>query len=133
MSQTGRLQREMKPLVRYNFVDMTAYVSTSDNGRDGMVRYALAVEQSTSQELVERQESGQHGAAMDEQIQSLDEGNHAIGCNWVYEKKEGTSSAGGVRFQLPNHVCSLKKIIKRVKSSFQTMVQEIWYIYEEMG
>lgn len=43
---------------------------------------------------------------MYEEMESLDEGNHAIRCKWVYKKKEGTSSVGGVRFQVSNYVYS---------------------------
>ena len=46
---------------------------------------------------------------MTEEMESLDKKNQAVGCKRFYEKKEGTSSAGELQFQVPNHICSLKK------------------------
>jgi hypothetical protein len=70
--QTGKLQKERKPPVRYGFEDMTTYASTSDSGRDDMVAYALLNE---SLELMEGLESSQHAATMTEEMESLDNEN----------------------------------------------------------
>ena len=80
------------------------YVSTSDCGSDDT--YALTT---NSLELIKGVESSQQAATMTKEMESLDKENQAIGCKRFYEKKEGTSSASEVQFQVPNHVCSSKK------------------------
>ena len=51
---------------------MTAYASTSDNGRDDIVAHALATE---SLELMEELENSQQATTMTEEMKSLDEEN----------------------------------------------------------
>ncbi|XXG47507.1 hypothetical protein AAC387_Pa02g2143 [Persea americana] len=85
MQQTGRPQREIKPPVTYGFDDMMMYVSTSDNGCDDMVAYALTTK---SLELMEGLESCQQVGTMTKEMESLDKENRAIGCKWFYEEEE---------------------------------------------
>ena len=56
MPQTGRLQKERKPLVRYGFKDMMTYASNI--GHDDIVADALMNEPSMYSESVEREEKG---------------------------------------------------------------------------
>ena len=86
-----RPRRTIKPPIRYGFEDLVSYALITSSG-----------DSTTFQEAIHSQEKSRWMGAMVEEIQSLHknqtwdlvellEGKRAIGCKWVYKKKEAVS------------------------------------------
>ena len=96
---SGRPKRVTRPPVRFGF--------------DEMVNYALVIgedDPSNFQEAIQSQEKEGWVGAMAEEMESLNKnqtwklvslpaGKKAIGCKWVFKKKQGDSHREGVRFK----------------------------------
>ena len=96
---SGRPKRVTRPPVRFGF--------------DEMVNYALVIgedDPSNFQEAIQSQEKEEWVGAMAEEMESLNKnqtwklvslptGKKAIGCKWVFKKKQGDSHREGVRFK----------------------------------
>ena len=93
-----RPKRIIKPPIRYGFEDLVSYALITSSG-----------DSTTFQEAIHSQEKSRWMGAMVEEIQSLHknqtwdlvellEGKRAIGCKWVYKKKEVVSEKNGEKF-----------------------------------
>ena len=91
----NRSRRTIKSPTRYGFEDLVSYALITSNG-----------DPTTFQEAIHSQEKSRWMGAMVEEIQSLHknqtwdlvellEGKRAIGCKWVYKKKEVVSERKG--------------------------------------
>ena len=96
---TGRDKRPIKPHTRYGFEDLVSYALIISS-----------VDPTNFQEAVHSQEKGSWMGAMEEEMQSLHKNQtwelvklpkekRAIGCKWVYKKKEVVSEKEGEKFK----------------------------------
>ena len=94
-----RSRRTIKPPTRYGFEDLVSDALITSSG-----------DPTTFQEAMHDQEKSRWIAVMMEKIQSLHknqtwdlvellEGKRAIGCKWVYKKKEAVSEKEGEKFK----------------------------------
>ncbi|WJZ97361.1 hypothetical protein VitviT2T_015970 [Vitis vinifera] len=94
-----RPRHTIKPPIRYGFKDLVSYALITSSG-----------DPTTFQEAIHSQEKSRWMGAMVEKIQSLHknqtwdlvellEGKRAIGCKWVYKKKEVVSEKEGEKFK----------------------------------
>ena len=92
-------RRTIKPPTRYGFEDLVSYALITSSG-----------DPTTFQEAIHNQEKSRWMGAMVEEIQFLHknqtwdlveppEGKRAIGCKWVYKKKEAISEKEGEKFK----------------------------------
>ena len=96
---TDRPRRNIRPPTKYGFEDLVSYALITSNG-----------DPTTFQEAVQSQEKSRWMGAMVEEMESLHknqtwelvelpEGKRAIGCKWVYKKKEAVSEKEGEKFK----------------------------------
>ena len=96
---TSRDKRTIKLPTRYGFQDLVSYALIISSG-----------DPTNFQEAVHSQEKGSWMGAMEEEMQSLHKnqmwefvelpkGKRAIGCKWVYKKKEAVSENKGEKFK----------------------------------
>jgi transposase InsO family protein len=95
----GRARRTQKAPVRYGFEDMVAYALNIEED-----------EPSSFNKAMQDKICLEWKVAMDEEMESLKKnetwelvklpkGKRAIGCKWVYAKKEGTQGSKGIRYK----------------------------------
>ena len=96
---TSRDKRSIKPPTKYGFEDLVAYALITSSG-----------DPTNFQEAVHSQEKCNWMGAMEEEMQSLHKnqtwelvellkGKRAIGCKWVYKKKEVVSEKDDEKFK----------------------------------
>jgi len=102
----GRPKRQIKQVQKYGFDEPLKHY-----GKHNVVAYALSVEDDepiTFTQAVSDPDRQSWSAAMEEEMESLEKnrtwdlvplpkGKRAIGCKWVFKKKEASPEAGGVR------------------------------------
>ena len=100
---TGRERRQTRPPQKYGFSDLVAYALTTAEGMG-------IHEPSTYTEAVTCTESEKWAVAMVEELESLHKnqtwdlvqlpkGKRAIGCKWVFKKKEGIPGVENARYK----------------------------------
>ena len=96
---SGRTRRVVKPPTRYGFEDLVSYALTTSSG-----------DPTSFQEAIHSSEKDRWTGAMAEEMESLHknqtwdlvelpEGEKAIGCKWIFKKKEAMSEGEEVKFK----------------------------------
>jgi hypothetical protein len=95
----GRARRMQKALVCYEFEDMVAYALNIEE--DEPSSFSKAMQDKNCKEwkvgMEEEMESIKKNQTWE--LVRLPKGKRAIGCKWVYAKKEGTPGANGIRYK----------------------------------
>ncbi len=96
---SGRTKRIIKPPTRYGFEDLVSYALVTSSGDPVTFQEAISSQEKSKwmQAMVEEMESLHKNKTWE--LVELPKGKRAIGCKWVYKRKEATSEKEGERFK----------------------------------